>query len=332
MTSEITSFKLIVMKDDFNEIELRKLDLNLLLVFSALMRERSVSEAANRLYLGPSAVSMALRRLRDAIGDPLFVRTNKGMEPTRRADEIWRLIAPALGAIDGAVRPSEAFDPSTAKLDIRVALPDDLEFVLLPRLLKRLAAEAPGIRLIVRPSDFRTLLDRLDDGDADLALSATPTSGIEQRHHIKPLHRESFSVLYDAKMTEVSSNLDLDTWLAHPHVLLTIRGDLHSTLDERLADSGRSRNILVGISHFPTAPFVLRSMPSFLSMPSLAASHFASTYDLEIAKPPLDVGEFEVSLAWHARTHADVAHSWFRKTVDLVVSKIRYETFGPTVG
>lgn len=269
---------------------------------------------------------MALRRLRQAIGDPLFVRTNNGMEPTTRAHEIWLKISSALETIEGAVRPSAGFEPESARLDIRVALPDDLEFVLLPRLLERLAAEAPGIRLIVRPSDFRTLLGRLDDGDADLALSATPTSGIEPRHRIEPLHRESFSVLYDPKVTMITGVLDLDTWLAYPHVLLTIKGDLSSALDERLADLGRSRTILAGISHFPTAPFILNSVPSFVSMPSLAARFFAETYDLALAPPPIELGDFEVSLAWHLRTDADVAHRWFRDLVGTAVAALRRRT------
>ncbi|MBO6526963.1 LysR substrate-binding domain-containing protein [Erythrobacter sp.] len=251
------------------------------------------------------------------------------MEPTSRAEEIWRRIAPALNEIEDAVRPGEGFDPAKARLDIRVALPDDLEFILLPRLLKRLAIEAPGIRLIVRPSDFRTLLDRLDEGDADLALSATPTSGVETRHRIEPLHRETFSVLYDPEMTKVSGALDLDTWLAYPHVLLTIKGDLSSTLDERLAEIDRSRTILTGISHFPTAPFVLKSVPSFLSMPSLAAHHFAQTYDLALASPPIELGDFEVSLAWHIRTDADAAHKWLR---DLVGSTVGDLLRSPTRG
>jgi len=102
------------MTDTFNEIELRRFDLNLLLVFSALMRERSVSRAANRLYLGPSAVSMALGRLRDVTGDPLFVRAGAGMEPTPRALQLWAELAPALGSVAQAVRGRPAFDPAKA--------------------------------------------------------------------------------------------------------------------------------------------------------------------------------------------------------------------------
>lgn len=227
------------MNGDFSEIELRRIDLNLLLVFSALIRERSVTRAAARLFLGPSAVSMALGRLREEIGDALFVRTAAGMEPTPRAHALWAEISPALGAIELAVRGARRFDPLSAELTIRLAAPDDLEFVLVPRLLERLEREAPLVRLVVRPSDFRTLLGRLDGGDADLALSATPTSGIERRHRIRPLHRDGFAVLYDAGQLGRTGALDLDAYLDVPHLLLSITGDLHGLIDERLTEMGR---------------------------------------------------------------------------------------------
>lgn len=323
MTLNRFSYKLIFMKHEFSEIELRKLDLNLLLVFSALMRERSVSRASGRLYVGPSAVSMALTRLRETLGDALFVRAGAGMEPTPRALALWAELQPALSAIELAVRGQRAFDPATATTTIRFAAPDDLEFVLIPRLLERLEIEAPGVRLVVRPSDFRTLLGRLDDGDAELALSATPTSGIERRHRTRSLHREDFSVLYDAQQLERTGTLDLDTYLDVPHLLLSITGDLHGLMDERLADMGRSRRVVAAISHFPTMPFILKRRRALVNMPSVAARYYALTYGLEISAPPLPSPDFEVSLVWHARTDADPAHIWFRDLVATIVEELR---------
>jgi len=315
--------KLNAMTDDFNEIELRRFDLNLLLVFSALMRERSVSRAASRLYLGPSAVSMALARLRDVAGDPLFVRAGTGMEPTPRALQLWSELAPALTTVAEAVRGRGPFDPGSAERTIRFAAPDDLEFVLVPRLLAVLAAQAPGIRLVVRPSDFRTLLGRLDDGDAELALSATPTSGIERRHRIQPLHGETFSVLYDPSQLGRTGALDLDAYLAVPHLLLSITGDLHGLMDQRLAEIGRTRRVMAAITHFPTMPFILKQCVALANVPTTAAHHFARAYGLEVSPPPLSSPEFEVALAWHARTEADPAHKWYRELVARLVTDIR---------
>lgn len=317
------SFKLIVMTDGFSEIELRRLDLNLLLVFSAVMRERSVGRAASRLFLGPSAISMALARLRETLGDELFVRAGRRLEPTPRADALWAEVEPALSRIETAVRGSRRFDPSSANAVFRFAAPDDLEFVLVPLLLDRLSKAAPGVRLVVRPSDFRTLLDRLDSGDADLALSATPERGIERRHRVWPLYRESFVVLFDGTQVAASVPINLDDYLSTPHLLLSVNGDLSGPIDTRLGEMGRERSVLAALSHFPTMPFVLRERPSLVNMPATAAHYLSATYGLTSSPLPMVSPNFEVSLAWHARTETDPAHVWFRELVSSAVLHLR---------
>ncbi len=319
------SSKLILMKDAFSEAELRRFDLNLLLVFSALMRERSVSRAAGRLYLGPSAVSMALTRLRGVVGDPLLVRAGAGMEPTPRALALWAVVEPSLAALEAALHRDRGFEPARSEAVMRFAAPDDLEFVLIPRLLERLAQEAPGVRLAVRPSDFRTVLGRLDTGDADLALGATPERGLERRHRVRPLMREGFSVLFDPVQVGAHPPLDLDTYADVPHVLLSPAGDMTGALDQVLAHAGRTRTVLAAVSHFPTIPFVLKRRRVLANVPSTAAAHFARAYDLAICPPPLPMPRFEVSLAWHARTDANPAHIWFR---NIVTEEIRLLSLG----
>lgn len=259
---------------DFNETELRRLDLNLLLVFSAVMRERDVGRVARRLGVGASAISMALGRLRDLVGDELFVRMGAGVEPTPRAEAFWRALQPALASIQQAVR----FDPATADSVIRFAAPDELEFVLIAELLARLERFAPRVRLVVRPSDLRTLLARLDTGDADLALSATPYEGLGRRHHVLPLHRDSFAVLFDPAMVRLPAPLDLEAYLALPHLLLSVAGDLRGPIDDRLAEIGRARTVLAAVSHFPTMPFLLKRRCALANLPATAVRYYADAY------------------------------------------------------
>ncbi len=312
------------MNETFSEIDLRKLDLNLLLVFSALMREGSVRKAADRLYLGPSAVSMALGRLRDAVDDPLFVRGAAGMEPTPTARTFWETVEPALNEIDAGLRASRRFDPATASMTVRLAAPDDLEFILVPNLLARLAREAPGIVLIVRPSDHLSMLSRLDEGDADLALSAAPPGGGDRRHHVETLYREGFSVLFDAKQIgPLPDRLDLQAYLEHDHLILSVTGDPKGAVDRVLAAQGKARRIVCAVSHFPTVPFILKTRPVFISMPSTAAHYFAQTYGLQMAPLPVPTPFFDVTLAWHARTHTDPAHQWLRRHVREAMVEIR---------
>jgi len=274
-----------------------------------------VGRAAARLYLGASAISMALARLRETLGDELFVRAGRRVEPTPRAEALWAELEPALQRIEDAVRGSRGFDPASSEAVFRFAAPDDLEFVLIPLLMDRLSRAAPGVRLIVRPSDFRTLLDRLDSGDADLALSATPDRGIERRHRVRPLYRESFSVLFDPPQVAERVPIGLDAYLATPHLLLSINGDLSGPIDARLAEIGRKRRVIAALSHFPTMPFVLKGRPSLVNMPSTAAHYYSATYGLALSPPPMPSPEFEVSLAWHVRTDGDPAHAWFREFV-----------------
>ena len=265
---------------------------------------------------------MALGRLREAIGDELFVRAGSQMEPTPRASQLWAAVEPALDSIEAAVRGAKQFEPAQARMTVRFAAPDDLEFVLIPLLLGRLAERAPGVRLVVRPADFRTLMERLDTADADLALSATPPRGLERRHKVRPLHRETFSVLFDARLVGAASPLDLDTYLSVPHVLLSIAGDLHGPIDDWLSGAGRTRRVLAAVSHFPTMPFILRQQRALANIPATAAHHFAAAYGLALSPLPLPSPDFEVALIWHARTDDDPAYAWFRDLVAEIISTL----------
>ena len=305
----------------FSEAELRRLDLNLLLVFSAVMRAGSVAGASERLHVGRTAVSMALGRLRDALDDPLFVRTGTGMEPTARAAALWAEIEPALERIERAVRSSRGFDPATTRTVFRFAAPDDLEFVLVPRLVDRLLEKAPHARLVVRPSDFRTLLGRLDSGDADLALSATPTVGVEPRHRTLALHREAFRTLYDPDVFD-SDEIDQETWLETPHAMVSIDGTLDSLIDARARDHGLERRVLTAVAHFPTLPHLLRGRRLLANVPATAAGLMAAEHGLAAGPLPFDSPDFEVSLTWHARTDGDAAHAWLRLQVEAEVARL----------
>ena len=298
-----------------NEIDLRKLDLNLLLAFSALWKDRSVSKAASRLYLGPSAMSMALGRLRKNLNDDLFVRTPNGMEPTPVAERFWEQVGPALQEIEAALRSTRAFDPATEGRVFRFAAPDDLSLSLVPKLIKVLGAASPGSVLVVRPSDFRTLLGRLDSGDADVALSARPVYGIEKRHYIQPVAREGFLTLYDAAQLGTTGPLSMAHWLETPQLLLTIDGELEGQIDEQLRRLGKARRIVAGLTQFPVAPHILKSQACLINMPAMAARQYAGMFDLEACEPPIPFPDFEVMLAWHSRTDRDPAQTWFRNLV-----------------
>ena len=223
-----------------NPVEFRRVDLNLLPVFFALMQARSVKLAAGALNLSAPAVSMALARLRAATDDPLFVRTRAGLEPTARALELADALEPCLHGVREALMGRRAFDPSTADRVIRFAAPDDLENYLLPPIVARLAREAPNVALVLRPADFRAAPGQLDRGESDLALTATPPA-LEKRHRHEVLQpQERFLVLFDRAQLglEADALLTKEVYLAAPHLLRSPDGELRGVLDRTLARSG----------------------------------------------------------------------------------------------
>ena len=140
-----------------NRNDLRRADINLLVVFETMMHERNVSRVGEKLFLGQPAISGALGRLRVMFDDPLFVRAGRVMEPTARAEEIFSNLTPALDGMAAALSRCQSFDPRTSEATFHVGLSDDVEYALLPRLLRQLQIEAPNIRLIVRRADHRQM-------------------------------------------------------------------------------------------------------------------------------------------------------------------------------
>jgi LysR family transcriptional regulator, mexEF-oprN operon transcriptional activator len=210
-----------------NENNFRGMDLNALVVFAVLMRERSVTKAAEKLFLGQPAVSHALNRLREKFSDKLFVRTRDGMVPTVRAIEIDQMLASGLAHLEAAICPADSFDSAHSNAIIRFGVPDDLE-IYLPALAKVMSAKAPFMRLVVRPTDFRTAPAQLDEADVHVALCAKPIA-LESWHDVEVLKRETFAAIYDAKQIAKQGKLSLKQYLKLPHILVSQNGELHHT-------------------------------------------------------------------------------------------------------
>ncbi len=310
------------MNGTFSEIELKQLDLNALLTFTALMRERSVTRASHRLMVGPPAVSMTLARLRETFDDPLFVRAGRDMVPTVRAEALFARIEPALSVLGDTLRNPGSFNPATATRTLRFASPDDLEITLVPALLKELSQRAPGIQLIIRAADFRNVPSLLDKDEVDVALTATPPF-LEKRHRFEEIYEEDFSAVFSPRQTKLSEPLTLDDYLATPQVLLSTRGDIRGPIDTYLATINRTRNILASVPRFSTVPFILKSRRSLVNMPTVAARHYAKQFKLRAVPLPFASPTFRVSLLWQLRAEHDPAVAWFRELVRECVITLR---------
>ncbi|MFC9510183.1 LysR family transcriptional regulator [Streptomyces sp. NPDC057002] len=296
---------------DIYGTEFRKADLNLLVVFAALMRERSVTRAAAALHMSQGAASAALGRLRGLFGDELFTRTRTGVEPTPRAVELARRIEPALGLIHGAVTDGDRFDPATARRTFTLGMSDDLETALLPRLLHATAA-LPGIRLAVRQASRNTVAGMIDRGEADLGVAAAPAHGAE--HRSRSLFTSGYTCLFNPRLLPLEVPLTLDDYLAHPHLLISYDGR-RGIVDDLLEARGLDRRVIASTTHFTGAALQLATLPALATLPTHAATVYAGTLGLATSPPPLPMPTYTVSSIWHGSRTDDPAHVWLRRLV-----------------
>lgn len=298
-------------------MNLRSVDLNLLVALEALLRERSVTRAAKAVGLTQPAMSNALARLRDLLGDPLLVRSPDGMQPTPRAEALAGPLASALGQIEADVLRPAAFTPEACDLTFRVATQDYEQLVLLPPLTERLARVAPRVRLEFSTPRDRLPVDDLASGRIDLMI------GVHAQAHAglfrAPLLHDKFLCVMHDKHPEAKARLTLARYAALEHLLISPYGGMSGYVDDALKEHGLTRTVKVAVPHFALAPFVLMNSSYILTLPERTAQLFARHLPLKLIKPPLEIPGFTEHLYWHERTNKDPAHRWLRQLlVDLV--------------
>ncbi|MFF8942786.1 LysR family transcriptional regulator [Streptomyces sp. NPDC014864] len=293
------------------ETEFRRADLNLLVVFSAVLREKSVSRAAQELRLSQAAVSAALGRLRKLFGDVLFVRTGTGMEPTPRAMEIARQVEPALHALHGAITGAAEFAPDRADRTFPLGMSDDIEAHLMPRLVGRWR-EHSGLRFVARQANRTVVADMLDRGEIDLGVAVAPV--VTADHRQEALFTSGYACVFDPARLELRLPLTREDYLAHPHVLVS-RDGRRGIVDDLLEAQGLTRRVITATTHFAGAVVMLKSVPAIATVPSHAAAAFAHTAGLAVSPPPIAMPDYVVSMVWHSALADDAAHAWLRQTV-----------------
>lgn len=305
-------------------MHLKNLDLNLLKAFDALMDERNVTRAAERLSVTQPAVSATLQRLRDALGDPLFVRSQRGVTPTARALELSAPIKRILADIEAVVQPT-TFDPQAARLTVTVSATDyALRAVVMP-FIARLRTSAPGVRVAVVPPCGPELLERMERADIDFAL-ITPQMSPPDLHSRSLFVERYVFVLRNGHAAAANETLDLDTFCTLDHGIVSLEGGgFAGATDEALALLGRQRNVCVSVPSFGMLLDTVRSTDLVALVPERL---LPGQSGLVVRQPPLEVAGFTKLLVWHARTHADPRHRWLR---DLLVQSCEMSPSAMTV-
>lgn len=294
------------------EVRLHTLDLNLLVVLRELLATTSVSETARRLGRTQSAVSHALGRLRRLLDDPLLVRAGERMVATPRAGELQAPLADALERLAAAVAARGGFEPRRLRRRFLLGAADYHELVLLPRLTAALAEQAPEVEL--QTLNVGDEVERLTQrGELDLALAVV--SRRPPGLAVEPLFAEELVVVMRRGHPLARGAFTLERFVAAGHMVVAPRGRPGSMVDERLAERGLERRVILHTAHFGTAPEVVAATDLLVTLPRRLARLFAPRLDLVEREPPVEVGGFTISLVYHEAQRHDAAHSWLRARI-----------------
>lgn len=311
-------------------MNIAKVDLNLLVYLDVLLREGSVTKAANQLSITQPAMSNGLKRLRDLFKDPLLVRTSDGMTPTKRALELQPVIRDVLGRLESSIQSETEFDPSTSRRTFRIMTSDYAESTLLLELVGRLADMAPNITLdLITPSDV-TFHD-VEQGKVDMAINRFDELPLS--FHQKVIWYDTFACVISSKNPR-KDNFDLTAYLAGQHIWVSKTGfgvgvgiDPNEVqklgwVDAELTKLGKQRDIRVFTRHYHAALQMAKTQNLIATLPSRAAKIFADDPGVTIVDPPFDIPPIALKMAWSALLHHDAGHIWLRRLIGSVGNEI----------
>lgn len=309
---------------------LRTFDLNLLKVFDEVMAERSLTKAARHLSLTQPAVSNALRRLREALGDELLVRKGRGLEPTARGLELWPGVREALGGLQAVLAPS-IFDPSTADNAFVLAMADATAAELMPGLVAVMGEEAPGVSLRIVPLTTRDPRKLLDEGQADLAIGHFPaaladlSARAQVGESVAFLHHRLFQGEYVCVMRQghpyATGPLTLNRYCSARHMLVSFSGRAFGFVDEALALVGRKRRVVLTVNQFFTAGKVVANSDLLTVLPRHFINVTGFADQLIQRELPFEVPVVHVDALWHQHQDNSSAHAWLRSKVQALADK-----------
>jgi len=291
-------------------MNLRHFNLNLLVVFEAMMSERSTTKTGQILGLSQSAVSNSLTQLRHLFDDPLFVRHRNEMVPTARALELATPISHALQEVRSIAKAPDTFEPATSNRTFRIGMNDYSAFVLLGDIANRVRQQSSGIQISVRNITQNDMHSALDDDEVDMCIAFTDK--VDPRHEALVLFEDEWVC---ARRTIGRSSLTLESYLAASHVV--IGNAMANHVDRLLKGIGVSRTNRVSIPFCLAAPVLVEKSDLLLTLPSRLATEFSRGRKIEICKLPFRTPSFPVSMVWHSRFSHDSGLRWLR---DLIAS------------
>lgn len=298
-------FKILMLDD------LHSTDLNLLVVFATLMRERNVTRSANKLLVGQPAISASLRRLRTLFQDPLFIRSGHGVRPTDKAIEIAQLIGPALDLIDAAVSRSEPFAPLACQETFAIVLSGGVGAALVTGLLKPILDSAPGISIFLERRDVESINERLAAESVSLEVGYFP---LKAKGRIAEVLTRCRSVLVRARdSAPVLSANDLSD---RAHIVVPFGAGLERQVDEKLASCGLSRKVAMQVSSADGIEHIVAGTGRVAIVPDREARHLQTLESIVVEPLPDGLADsFDLRMAWSEGKNLAASEVWFRRQV-----------------
>ena len=315
-------------------MDLSRIDLNLLVYLDVLLREKSVTKAANHLGITQPAMSNVLKRLRELFDDPILVRTSEGMTATERALGLQPVVRGILAEVERAVQPTRSFHAALSQRVFRVMASDYAESTLMPRVLRRIRQEAPHVTLdVLTPSDV-SFLD-VEQGRVDMAINRFDK--MPQSFHQKTLWMDSFACLMNRSNPILDKPFTLESYLGANHIWVSKTGfgvgvgvnpkDVQRLgwVDEALARLGRKRRISVFTRHYQVAMLLAEQHDLIATLPSRAAWLQKDNANLVAKQPPFEIPPFELKMAWSPLLQHNPDHQWLRHVIVEVAAEVDRE-------
>lgn len=295
-------------------MHIRELDLNLLVVFDALLRERSVTRAAEEVGLSQGAMSHALNRLRTFFEDPLFIKTSSGMQPTEKGLLLGTTITEVMTALRQRVVSQAHFDPATARRTFVISMTDMGELVFLPPLIRRLRKVAPTCTVRSVQVPLEQIEATLAAGEADLALGsvhAAPDGLFQQQ-----LFLHTFVTMVSVHNKAVGRKISRVQFESMPQIVVSLTGRASAAYDSAFDEYGIKRNIYLTTPHFLVVPHLIDAQPDLIAtVPLELGNVFARLGTIRIMPPPVPLPPFALRQHWHPRFHDDPANIWLRHLI-----------------
>ncbi|RPJ46278.1 MAG: LysR family transcriptional regulator [Betaproteobacteria bacterium] len=303
-------------------MNIRSLDVHLLRCFDALMAELSVSRAAEQMNLSQPAMSHALARLRRLFDDPLLLRAQSAMVPTRHALELRESVGRILAEIDGVVLRRSAFRAETSRMKFVLTAPEYVEYVLAPKLFGVLQREAPGVDIEFRTPNPERISEWMEKGEIDFRLAwlRDPPHSL----HSKFLFRDQFVCLVRKGHPQIRGAMTAEQYFSLPHVRSRFMRNSPSgrVIDEVVASHGRKLRIALLMQNFLTVFYTVAHTDLIATVPERLARGLADQLSLQALEPPVNIPDMRISMYWHERTQKEASHRWFRQILADVVKEL----------